>query len=491
MEKRADVGERLTNHDLLTLVLSRLRVKSLLRCKAVSKSWLSLISSPTFIKSHLLGAKQDAESLIGKISRFPEDDDFQQVDDSFSLIRYMYSEYVPECVEYVAHLIFPYSKGDYNFYPDSRLVGSDCGIVCVSVDVSRNLPEKPPHDVYLWNPATKHSKLIPPHTIDIDNDYKTSKKYVALGVGFDLVDFDFKVVRLVYLIPVEVRHFNEHSHMVIYSATKSEILSAVEKYASAEVYSANKNIWQNINAKLTDVPARSSFDICLHGFLLAKGYNGMVAFDLNKEVFICDIKLPLSSNVSGTSTCIVDFKDIIAAVIFRGADHEIKLWTLDNEACLCSGDCGVEASWTMMLSIDLSQRFDFVRGLFNSVEFMLRITNEEVAGDFFSYNSDKKIGRFMLIYPFFDFYDVFKYQESLLTIPGSKQIDWPADEDDNKGRNADSEDDYEGSDADSEDDNEESNADSEDDNEESNAEESTTDSEYSDSEDDNEEGNDD
>lgn len=452
MEKRADVGERLSNPDLLTEVLSRLRVKWLLRCKAVSKTWLSLISSPNFIKSHLNRAKQHDENLIGKISRFEEDDNFQQVDDSFSLIHYMYSDIVPECVEYVAHLVFPYSKGDYNFYPDSRLVGSDCGIVCVSVDVSKSLPEEP--HVYLWNPATKHSKLIPPHTINVDNDNQTTCKYVDVGVGFDLIDFDFKVVRVVYLMPVEVR-----SNGVFYCATKNEFISAIKSRASAEVYSANKNVWRKINSQLTDVPCRRFFDICLHGFLLAKGYNGMVAFDLNKEVFICDIKFPSSSNDSGTSTCVVDFKDIIAAVIYkvRGSDGKINLWTLDNEACLRSGGGdGVEASWTMILSIDVGQRFDFVQGLFNSVEFLLRITNEEVAGEYFSYNYDRKLGRYMLIYPFFEFYYVFKYKESLLTIPGSKLIDWPADEDDNGGNNTDLEDDSEGSNTDLEDDDAES-----------------------------------
>ncbi|WOG92022.1 hypothetical protein DCAR_0311278 [Daucus carota subsp. sativus] len=96
MEKRGNGIERLTNEDLLTEVLSRLRVKWLLRCKAVCKAWLSLISSPSFIKSHIhrVAKQDDDDILIGKISRFEEDDDFQQVNGSFSLIHSRYHHYV-------------------------------------------------------------------------------------------------------------------------------------------------------------------------------------------------------------------------------------------------------------------------------------------------------------------------------------------------------------------------------------------------------------
>lgn len=50
--------------DLITEVLVRLPVKSLLRCKSVSEPWLSLISNPNFIISHVKHTREAAQALI-------------------------------------------------------------------------------------------------------------------------------------------------------------------------------------------------------------------------------------------------------------------------------------------------------------------------------------------------------------------------------------------------------------------------------------------
>ena len=68
----------------------------------------------------------------------------------------------------------------------------------------------------------------------------------------------------------------------------------------------------------------------------------MMAFDLNKEVFIYNIKLP---TVDPEGTCIAGYYDSIAVMMCEQSENKVKLWTLDDEACLSGG--GVEASWTM------------------------------------------------------------------------------------------------------------------------------------------------
>ncbi|XP_017220126.1 F-box protein CPR1-like [Daucus carota subsp. sativus] len=334
MAKRTEGMEMLTDEDLLTEVLSRLPVKYLLQCKAVSKPWYSLISSPSFIKSHYQrhaitinravdDNNEQGPTLIVRLFKGEDLDDHPEEDGSYSLFRLGTTD------DYIAKLKFPFSRGDYPFTPPSILVGCVCGIVCVCVDPSAPIdanyclptPDKAT-DIYIWNPATRQSKLIPSHAL-YDRD---GMNKVALGFGFDPVDFDFKVVRV------------------------------VSRAIFPQVYSANRDAWQNIETNLTDFPEEFIFHICLHGFLFTAGQNGMIAFDLNKEVFICDIKLPECSIDPGEECYharIADFKDSIAVIISHDEElsGKINLWTLDDEACLRGGR--VKASWTFMLSIDV------------------------------------------------------------------------------------------------------------------------------------------
>ncbi|KAK1386369.1 F-box domain-containing protein [Heracleum sosnowskyi] len=431
---------------MLIEVLSRLDLKTLLQCKTVSKSWHALISNPILIKSHLNRARNnvaDNPTVSTLIVRL----DFPEEADSFSL--YQLGD---GCDNYVHHLGFPYLKDDYPFTPPSLLIGCVYGIVyaCVDpcVDIDANWCESTANklsDIYIWNPATKQSKLIPPHNTVYDCDHMAR---VVFGFGFDSIEFDFKVVRV------------------------------LSKDIFPEVYSLNRNVWRKIEAKLSDLPNRNIFEICLHGFLFTIGNNGMMAFDLNKEVFICDIQLPVRSN----DVCIAEFYDSVAVIIlsFKEKWDGIKLWTLNDEACL--GGVGVKASWTMMLTIDAGERCEWVYGIFKSVEFLL------VSGDWFSYNLDKKEGRYIDTNPFFDFDKVFEYTESLLPVAGSKLVNWSG-KDDNEENSTDSEEVSEGSSVDSEDDDERSSVGvgSEDDNEESTGGSEDDEESSRDSEDDNEE----
>ncbi|KAK1386363.1 F-box domain-containing protein [Heracleum sosnowskyi] len=425
MAKRNDGGERLREEDLLISVLSRLDVKTLLQCKAVSKTWYSLISTPIFIKSHLNRALTTTTLLV-RLFKYKPDSDSPEEDGSFSLYE------LGGCDDFVKHLEFPYSKRDYPFRPSSLLIGCVCGIVCVCVDLSvaikvysRGLTVKTPTDIYIWNPATKQSKLVPlPNTrYDCNDNVK-----VALGFGFDPVDVDFKVVR---------------------------VLSTA---IFPEVYSVNRNVWRKIETKLSDIPCRkNNFGICLHGYLFAIGRNGLMAFDLNKEVFTCDIQLPVCTIIA----CIAEFKDSIAVIISNfNEEGRINLWTLDDEACLCG--TGVKASWTMMLTVDVGVECHWVYGIFNSAELLLA-----VLGDWFSYNLDKKVGRYINCNPIFYFDKFLEYTESLLPVAGSKLVNWSADKGDNEESSTDSEEVSEKSNVDSEDNNEESSISvgSEDDNE--------------------------
>ncbi|KAK1380042.1 F-box domain-containing protein [Heracleum sosnowskyi] len=270
------------------------------------------------------------------------------------------------------------------FHLGSARICSDCGIVCVSVDLSDWPVTKKDFDMYLWNPATRHSKLIPPYTKP--DDGSTSG---AFGFGFDHIDLDFKLVKV------------------------------LSRSLSAQVYSSNRNVWRNIQPKPIDFPQGNIFDVCFHGFLFAIGKNsGMMAFDLNKELFICDINLPGDAQ-SSLKTRVCDFKDTVAVMFSNMVNGKIQLWTLDDEACLCGG--GVKALWTNVLSIDLGVPLNFVEGLFNN--FQLLLVNRD--GDRFMYDLTKKVTT-NVTGPYFETGEIFKYTESLFLLEGFKRIKWAA-----------------------------------------------------------------
>lgn len=123
--------------------------------------------------------------------------------------------------------------------------------------------------MYLWNPAIRQSKRIP-----LSNDG-------ALGFGYDPIDDDYKVVRIV-------------------------------QRSSAEVYSANKNVWRKLPDP-TDLPLNNAFDVCLNGYLFAIGNYGMMTFDLNKEVLKCNIKLPVVSD--NDVALLLEFRNSVAVVL--------------------------------------------------------------------------------------------------------------------------------------------------------------------------------
>lgn len=364
--KRCNRGFDKLSEDLIYDILLRLPVKSLLCFKAVSRPWRYLISSPGFVKSHLARTGSSAERTL--IIH----------ENSFSLLQLGPSKLVADLQ--IRH----YESKD----GDTILVGSDSGIVCVAVCKSgwvSFIEARAPTSIYLWNPATKHYKVIPPHTRCYDKFAK-----VNVGFGFDPIDNDFKVVR---------------------------VLSSP---FPSEVYSANLNAWRKIGPKPMDIRPLYNSNVCINGLLCWTGDEGILAFDLHKEVFTCDTKFPKES----TFACITDFNNSIAVIIGKGINGKINLWTLDDIECLRVGGV-VEASWTLMLSVDTDVEVHSVHSYFNTGDMLL--TSDDCKC--FSYNSVKKEAKEVPIS--IDLGQVFKYKETLVSITGFKPVKWNAHEDDN------------------------------------------------------------
>ncbi|XP_024983443.1 F-box/kelch-repeat protein At3g06240-like isoform X2 [Cynara cardunculus var. scolymus] len=142
--------------EVLEQILIRLSVKDLIRCRSVSKSWLSLISDPNFVKGHLKNSHNRDRN-----------------DDGIGNRRIVMS-IIPCCYR---HRL--YERDDIFF--DARechLFGSANGLVCVSPSHS---------EILLVNPETREvNKLKNPHIPEIG--------YLIGGFGYDPSTDDYKVV---------------------------------------------------------------------------------------------------------------------------------------------------------------------------------------------------------------------------------------------------------------------------------------------------------
>lgn len=109
--------------DLIYRILHHLPVDSLLRFKSVCKSWYALISTPNFAISQFattntIAAASDDQLHIGHI--YDREDESNT---SISLVDVASRQIVD-------HLYFPFSPDEFSYV--TILVGSACGIVCVS-----------------------------------------------------------------------------------------------------------------------------------------------------------------------------------------------------------------------------------------------------------------------------------------------------------------------------------------------------------------------
>lgn len=174
--------------DVIMDILSRLTVKCLLQLRAVSKTWLSIISNPIFINlqySRAITSPENEDSFIVNC--------LKGNDDTISFLR------LHSCRTGL-DLSRPYSEDHFTYVPKWFLVGSCNGIICVLVSkdpagskfVMGNYMCQN-HETYLWNPATKQSKLLPLPTIQENKNTHIS----SYGFGFDPMSNDYKVVRVV------------------------------------------------------------------------------------------------------------------------------------------------------------------------------------------------------------------------------------------------------------------------------------------------------
>ncbi|GAA0185181.1 hypothetical protein LIER_32469 [Lithospermum erythrorhizon] len=282
---------KLSNKDIpmevLTDILSRLAVKSLMRMRSMSKWVCRLIDSKEFMNQHLcqsLSSKTNRTLVLGGLGVYSID--LESLDKALVLKP-------------------PHRCSD---------ISNSCnGLFLV-------LGESP----YLWNPYTRFHKDIPP--IPLDDSPSPPSSFTVLGFGFDALSDDYKVLNVLHFRGLDFRWLS----------------------SSAYVYSLRSNAWRKIRDFPYQLHCKRVWRVYLSGALHTIVFNhysgldpGIMAFDFASEEHR---KLPLPHiPVKDFNPVGLDVLDGYLCVLNSLKKHRIDVWIMK--------EYGNKESWVKLLSI--------------------------------------------------------------------------------------------------------------------------------------------
>ncbi|GKC35337.1 F-box/kelch-repeat protein-like protein, partial [Tanacetum coccineum] len=263
--------------DVAEEVLLRLTVKDLLRCKSVCKLWYSLISSPTFIKTHVKficnkNNKQLGNRRIAMTRRY--------------IIRKRDSYTIPP---------------EWGSYHSLRIQGSSNGLVCMSsLDNNR---------VCLINPSTREFRKLHKPPI-LHREYLMTLYAQRYGFGYDSSTDDYKLV------------------MAMNQGCDGTLI---------QILSLKSNIWKpfgHVNYSFHDSMPGILFNGALHWFWyngsndICKGF--IMCFDLAKEEFR-EIPQPEDTRYEASySSTLGIFEDNLCICHERNDGRPYGIWVMKN-----------------------------------------------------------------------------------------------------------------------------------------------------------------
>ncbi|KAL7086872.1 hypothetical protein ACP275_13G029500 [Erythranthe tilingii] len=311
--------------ELQAAILQKLPVKSLIRFTAVCKSWRSIITSPTFIQSHLSDEKNHTQILV---TRYDQTDERER----FSLLNVV-AENGALSVNSSSHLELPVKSR----IACSPIVSCCDGIVCLLETCCARSPKH----VILWNPSIITHLVLPTPTINPKEPH-----VVVLGFGSSADHAHHKVVRLVY------------------NSTKPNDFDA-------EVFSVKTRSWRRLIGGVGVALRALNTGYCqafLNGVVHWLALNpvdrraSFLAFDVGDEVF-GEVMLPdcLASECSNR-LCIFVIGESLGVVKYNRGYESWDVWAMKEYR--------VKESWTKMYTVEVSAR---VVGFRNSGEALLAL----------------------------------------------------------------------------------------------------------------------
>ncbi|XP_027331899.1 F-box/kelch-repeat protein At3g23880-like [Abrus precatorius] len=302
-QKRRDSKRRMKKkmvllpQELIIQILLRLPVKSLVRFKCVSKSWLSLISDPHFAKSHFeLAATPTHRLLLLGQSLY----EARSIDLNASLHD--------DSASAALNLNFSISQYD-------KIIGSCRGFLLIACNPN----------LYVWNPSTGAHKRIP--SSPVESNLEAMIFTFIYGFGYDPSTDDYLVVQAYY-------------------EPNADLATHVE------LFSFKANTWTEMEGThLSHMNASDDLRLgsLLNGAIhwLAYRYdaseNVILAFDLMERRF-SDISLP------------VDFEYDLNFCDLWVLDGFLSLWVMEEDATVIwvMEEYKVQSSWTRTIVVSIN-----------------------------------------------------------------------------------------------------------------------------------------
>ncbi|XP_047333270.1 F-box/kelch-repeat protein At3g23880-like [Impatiens glandulifera] len=291
--------------EIISNILIKLPVKSLIRFKSVCRSWRELISDPIFVKAHLQGNIQDKNYA------------------HHGLIMENYN--VRSCsLSSVLNEESSITTLDYSLKDQKQqiwIVNSVNGLVCIH---SKS-------HIYIWNPSTRRVKRLPHYGIEIDPG-----DIISYGFGYEEANSDYKVV-------------------VIY---RSECCFERPCKVEGKIYGLKTDSWRKIDDFYIGKQLYEyAFCTFVSGSLNWAVYGGIIAsFDLSKET--CSVtKLPFYLK-KGMICCskLGNLSGSLCQLSYVYRTMTIDLWAMK--------EFGKVESWSKMYSIPYQCEKGFLQSIF-------------------------------------------------------------------------------------------------------------------------------
>ncbi|KAL6200969.1 hypothetical protein ACLB2K_024684 [Fragaria x ananassa] len=179
--------------EVITQILEKLAVKTLLRFKVVCKLWCALISSDQFVRRHSSLCASNTQRIIMNPSDLLFDLGFYSVDGSLVLDKTSVDIRI----------------GSHN-HNRCSVKGSCDGLVCLKECVTGT--------TLIWNPSTRDFKVLPSPSeggLNVRGKYELWR----YGFGYDYNSDDYKVLTL---IPYQISFGNSGSYKSIIYTLRSD-----------------------------------------------------------------------------------------------------------------------------------------------------------------------------------------------------------------------------------------------------------------------------